>query len=76
MEAYKNLSGNSGVTHYEIGNDNILVRFKGKTTKYKYSNLITGSTHVETMKQLAENGLGLCTYITTNSWVKNHFTKY
>ena len=76
MKAYKNLSGDSGVTHYEIGNDYILVKFKGKTTKYKYSNLITGSTHVETMKQLAENGLGLCTYITANSWVKNHYTKY
>lgn len=76
MQRYKNLSGNSGVREYEIGNDFIKVKFHGKTNVYKYSNIITGSHHIECMKRLAIAGIGLCTYITTNSQVKNHFTKY
>ena len=76
MEIYKNLNGNSGVTHYVIGDDFIVAKFYGKTSKYKYSNLITGKMHVEKMKQLAVNGRGLRTYITTTDWVKNNFTRY
>ena len=37
MTYYKNLSGNSGVFQYEIGEDFIIVRFKTSARLYKYS---------------------------------------
>ena len=62
MQPYLNLSGNSGVTDYEIGVDYILVRFReGKL--YRYSHGRAGREHVEVMKSLAAAGRGLCTYI-------------
>ena len=62
MQRYLNLSGNSGVTAYEIGVDYILVQFrKGKL--YRYSHACAGRHHVEYMKTLAVAGRGLGTYI-------------
>ena len=62
MERYLNLSGDSGVTNYEVGTDFIHVRFRGGTT-YRYSHLRTGQYHVNRMKALAVAGRGLGTYI-------------
>ena len=58
MELYKNHNA-SGVTHYEFGNDYIILKFKGNTKTYKYYI----SYQVEAMKSLAIAGKGLNTYI-------------
>lgn len=63
MERYANRSGNSPITHYQMGDDNIIVWFKGGKS-YSYSYQKAGRSHVETMKSLARNGSGLSAYIT------------
>ncbi len=62
MTRYKNLSGDSGVTAYEIGSDFINVQFSNGAV-YEYNHAVTGSRHVEQMKQLAEQGQGLSSFI-------------
>lgn len=66
MESYLNKSGNSPITHYEIGSDCITIRFKGGKD-YTYSNGgKAGESNVDTMKALAVSGSGLSTFITRN----------
>lgn len=65
MERYKNISGNSPITHYKIEDDRIIVWFKGGKF-YSYSYRKAGRLHVETMKSLAYKGAGLSAYITRN----------
>lgn len=67
MERYRNLSGVSGVSAYEIGSDYILVRFSTGAV-YRYSYRKAGNSHVDEMKSLARKGLGLNSYI--NKYVK------
>jgi hypothetical protein len=62
MKRYGNLSGNSGVTAYEIGGDFIEVRFVDGAV-YVYTYASAGRRHVEAMKRLARAGAGLSTYI-------------
>lgn len=63
MNRYKNLSGNSGVSFYETGDDFIQVIFTGSDKIYSYSYSGAGKIHVENMKKLAVKGRGLSTYI-------------
>lgn len=65
MTRYLNRSGDSGVTHYELGEEFIRVRFRGGVT-YTYSNVIPGPQDVEQMKACAIAGQGLGTYISQN----------
>lgn len=62
MITYKNLSGNSGIKAYEIGDDSITVQFNSGDT-YVYSYTVPGRDAVEAMKILAVKGIGLSTYI-------------
>lgn len=62
MKKYSNRHGHSGVTAYEIGADNIQVRFTDNRL-YTYSYESAGKSHVEKMKALATEGKGLSTYI-------------
>lgn len=73
MERYRNSSGGSGVSAYEIGVDHILVKFSGTARVYRYSYRRAGQHHVENMKRLAKSGSGLNSYINTN--VKNLYDK-
>ena len=73
MEAYRNLSGHSGVELYEIGADYIIVKFKNSTYAYHYTYRKPGVHDVEEMKNLAEAGRGLCSYINQN--VRNNFER-
>lgn len=73
MNHYANRGGNSNVLSYEIGNDFVAVNFKGTSKTYVYSYRSAGSNNVETMKQLAENGSGLNSYIMLN--VKDKFER-
>jgi len=67
MEQYSNKSGNSPITHYEIGTDYITVRFKGgKDYTYSYGGK-AGRSNADTMKGLALSGSGLSAFITRNA---------
>jgi hypothetical protein len=62
MTIYGNRSRQSGVRAYAISKDRISVRFAdGKVYDYTWAS--TGRDKVEHMKQLARDGMGLCTYI-------------
>lgn len=70
VERYGNTSGDSGVTHYEIGPDYIDVRFVNDGT-YQYNFTKPGQMHVHRMKQLALSGTGLSSYI--SKYVRNNY---
>jgi hypothetical protein len=65
VERYLNLSGDSGVTQYELGADFILVQFQDGVT-YRYGYIRPGRHHVDRMKACAVAGRGLATYISQN----------
>jgi len=73
MKRYSNASGDSGISHYEIGDDYIWLRFTGSQKIYEYNNRLTGSKHVEQMKDLAEAGSGLSTYIAQHPEVRDNY---
>ena len=64
MEKYGNYGRDSGVLEFEIGEDYIKVKFSDSSL-YLYSYQKPGSPHVEKMKILAKNGIGLNSYINT-----------
>jgi hypothetical protein len=70
MKPYKKQSGPSGVSAYSIGTDNIKIRFVDGSI-YLYNFKSTGKRNVERMKQLAEAGKGLATFI--NKYVRKKF---
>ena len=72
MEKYKNRSGNSPVTNYEIRDDFIVVIFNS-TKIYTYSYYRAGKIHVDKMKALAINGQGLSAYISQH--VRNAYDR-
>ena len=71
MKPYGNLSGDSGITDYEIGPDFIRVRFKSQET-YTYDYRKPGPGAVERMKTFATSGRGLSTYI--SGFVKDQYS--
>jgi len=64
METYSNAHGNSLITNYQIGDTFITVWFSSNAYTYSYGR--AGRENVETMKILARNGSGLCSYISKN----------
>lgn len=72
MIVYKNLSGASGITHYEIDEDYIGVKFTGEPRVYYYTHSRIPKFHIEKMKALALQGKGLATYINKNPQVRNN----
>lgn len=73
MEKYRNSGGDSGVSAYEIGSDYIIVKFSGTARTYRYSYRKAGQKHVESLKQLAQSGSGLNSYI--NKHVRDLYDK-
>jgi hypothetical protein len=63
MKTYKNLSGNSGVVAYEVGEKHIHIKFEGESSVYTFNYRRPGRKQVEQMKALALKGQGLSTYI-------------
>jgi hypothetical protein len=62
MKKYLNKSEKSGIEYYVIGSNYIKVWFcTGKSYLYNY--IKPGKEHVEKMKMLALEGIGLSTYI-------------
>ena len=75
MKKYKNVSGKSGVSGYEIGKDFILIQFVNSKETYVYNYVMPGKETVEQMKTLARRGQGLSTFI--SQFVKDdYFKKY
>lgn len=72
LERYKNLSGDSGVTAYEIRKDALIVRFQTGAV-YLYSYKMPGRFLVEKMKKLAVSGKGLATFI--SRFIRDHYEK-
>jgi hypothetical protein len=75
MKTYRNLSGDSGVAAYEIGDDFIAIRFKPSGDIYWYTNTSIGARHVAEMKRLAQRGQGLSTYISRHPDVKAGYAR-
>ena len=71
MRPYKNLSGSSGIVAYETGKKLIKIIFASDARPYVYTYKRPGKTKVERMKELAEKGKGLATYI--NKYVRENF---
>ena len=70
MRRYRNSHGNSGVTGFQPGPDYIDIEFRdGRQYRYTYS--VPGQREVDTMKQLAESGENLATFI--NRHVRDRF---
>ncbi|SEC39715.1 hypothetical protein SAMN04490185_1349 [Pseudomonas frederiksbergensis] len=64
MERYKNLSGDSNVVAYELGQGSITVQFASGTHKtYIYDSARPGTVMVAEMQRLAVAGRGLNSYI-------------
>ncbi|CQH24825.1 hypothetical protein ACX1H2_14635 [Yersinia enterocolitica] len=72
MPAYANKGGNSGVVFYETTPDAITVQFKDGW-KYVYDSTKPGASTVSKMKELAQAGHGLNSYI--SSVVKKNFSR-
>ncbi|MCF8278325.1 MAG: hypothetical protein K9J17_16475 [Flavobacteriales bacterium] len=64
MEPYKNNSGSSIVVAYQLKANGIAVKFTDGGI-YEYDEKHTGKQHIKHMKQFAEAGEGLGTYIQT-----------
>lgn len=62
VERYRNLSGDSAVTAYELMAEGIKVEFRGGAV-YLYTNVSAGQPSIEQMKNAAIAGRGLATYI-------------
>lgn len=65
MQPYKNLSGDSGVTAYEIRPRAIVVRFQDGWS-YEYTDVSVSPAAIREMRRLALEGRGLSTYISQN----------
>ena len=70
MQAYKNLSGDSGVTHYELHPGSITLRFRTGEI-YVYNLHYPGQRHVARMQTLARQGRGLSTYV--SQYVRHNY---
>jgi hypothetical protein len=60
---YANLSGDSGISNYEIVGAAIIIEFVDASHRYVYNNSKPGYEHVQAMIHLAKQGKGLATYI-------------
>jgi len=70
MEQYANLSRGSSAREFEIYDRAIIIGFEDDRTKgidyYLYDYTKPGRENVETMKELAEKGIGLASFATSN----------
>jgi hypothetical protein len=69
VERYRDIDGDSGVTHFEIGPNWIKVWFN--TNWYLYTYASAGLQNIEQMKKLAKAGDGLNAFI--NKYVKKRY---
>lgn len=70
MQRYRNHSGTSGISAFEIGEDFIDVKFVDGDI-YRYSWRRPGARDVQHMKELALRGEGLATFISRH--IRNRY---
>lgn len=76
IRKYKNLGGNSGVTGYDYRSNWILVVFRGGA-QYKYTIEGISIGVIDLMKELADKGVGLNSFISKNKRIlKYSWTNY
>jgi hypothetical protein len=74
MINYRNLGGDSNVIAYQITEQSITVQFaSGRFQFYLYDYANSGAQVVERMKELAQQGQGLNSYISTT--VRSRFAR-
>lgn len=74
MTPYQNLGGNSGVLEFSITEDAIHVVFtSGQYRNYLYDSMRPGKGYVDRMKELAIQGRGLNSFV--SSVVKSNYAK-
>ncbi|WP_144147845.1 hypothetical protein [Paraburkholderia sp. BCC1884] len=74
MERYRNISGDSGVEAYEIGDDFVKLRFRTGGV-YWYTEASVGARHLAALKRLARRGQGLSTYISQHTEVSAGYAR-
>ena len=74
MKSYRNRSGDAGVVAYDYGLDWIQLQFAGGKV-YEYTASGVGVENLEAMKQLADSGHGLTTFINTHPNVKDGYSR-
>ena len=72
MQRYRNLSGNSGVAAFEVGDDSITVEFR-TGDRYLYTDASAGRENIRRMHQLARRGAGLASFI--NRCVRERYAR-
>ena len=65
MKPYGKPGRDTGILSYESGRNWIKILYKGGD-EYLYTYNSTGQDHIEIMKDLAEKGIGLSTYVSQN----------
>ena len=73
MQIYSDINHDSGVEAFELGPDYIDVKFRNTQRVYRYSYRSAGASNVEHMKDLAQLGNGLNSFI--NRCVKYDYEK-
>ena len=72
MRPYRSQGGVGGVIAYDYGADWIKLQFTGGKS-YTYKSIGVGAENIKTMKQLADAGRGLTTFVNTHPNVKNGY---
>lgn len=72
MKRYRHSAADTGILAYDYGEDWIAVRFKNESV-YEYTQASAGRKAITTMKQLADAGEGLTTFI--NQFVKDRYAR-
>jgi hypothetical protein len=72
MKPYGNKSGISGISAYEYDDDSITIMFEDHSI-YHYTYKSSGKVIIEIMKKIADNGIGLTTFI--NQHVRGSYAK-
>ncbi len=62
MQKYQNLSGKSSIESYELGNNRIIVQYKNGSA-FLFNQSYSGTLDLNIMKDLAQTGKGLSTFI-------------
>jgi hypothetical protein len=73
MKKYLDKSRGSGISHYSIDENSVDVLFKNNHSVYRYSTPPINRVHIENMKELAEQGEGLNTYINDHREIKENY---
>lgn len=73
MQPYKDITGDSGIARYEIGEGSITIEFSRTGGIYRYDTTKPGSEHVAEMQRLALLGDGLNAYI--NRYVRKNYAE-